>query len=155
MAKPLNTLVSGNNANCKKAPIEWMDECQVAFDKLKELCTSTPILAYANYKKPFQLQTDANDFGLGVVLYQRDDNDHKRVTVFASRSLSNTEKNYPAHKLEFLALKRAITDRFHEYLYGGQFDVYTDNNPLTYILTSAKLDATGQRWVASLANYDF
>ena len=46
-------------------------------------------------------------------------------------------------------------DRFHEYLYGGQFDVYTDNNPLTYILTLAKLDATGQRWVASLANYDF
>ena len=46
-------------------------------------------------------------------------------------------------------------DRFHKYLYGGQFDVYTDNNPLTYILTSAKLDATGQRWVASLANYDF
>ena len=45
--------------------------------------------------------------------------------------------------------------RFHEYLYGGQFDVYTDNNPLTYILTSAKLDATGQCWVASLANYDF
>ena len=46
-------------------------------------------------------------------------------------------------------------DRFHEYLYGGQFDVYTDNNPLTYILPSAKLDATAQRWVASLANYDF
>ena len=46
-------------------------------------------------------------------------------------------------------------DRFHEYQYGGQFDVYTDNNPLTYILTSAKLDATGQCWVTSLANYDF
>ena len=54
-----------------------------------------------------------------------------------------------------MALKWTITDRFHEYLYDGQFDVYTDNNPLTYILTSAKLDATGQRWVASLANYDF
>ena len=155
VAKPFNTLVSGNNANCKKAPIKWTDECQVTFDKLKELCTSTPILAYANYKKPFQLQTDASDFGLGAVLYQRDNNDHKRVIAFASHSLSNTEKNYPAHKLEFLALKWAIMDRFHEYLYGGQFDVYTDNNPLTYILTSAKLDATGQRWVASLANYDF
>ena len=70
VAKPLNTLVSGNNANHKKAPIEWTDECQVTFDKLKELCTSTPILAYANYKKPFQLQTDASDFGLGAVLYQ-------------------------------------------------------------------------------------
>ena len=125
VAKPLNTLVSGNNANCKKALIEWTDECQVAFDTLKELCTSTPILAYANYKKPFQLQTDASDFGLGAVLYQRDDNNHQRVIAFASRSLSNTEKNYPAHKLEFLTLKWAITDRFHEYLYGGQFDVYT------------------------------
>ena len=155
VAKPLNTLVSGNNANCKKAPTEWIDECQVAFDKLKELCTSTPILAYANCKKPFQLQTDASDFGLGAVLYQQDDNNRQRVIAFASHSLSNTEKNYPAHKLELLALKWAIMDRFHEYLYGGQFDVYTDNNPLTYILTSAKLDATGQRWVASLANYDF
>ena len=41
------------------------------------------------------------------------------------------------------------------YLYGGEFEVYTDNNPLTYILTTAKLDATGQRWVASLTNYNF
>ena len=57
--------------------------------------------------------------------------------------------------MEFLALKSSITERFHEYLYGGHFEVYTDNNPLTYILTSAKLDATGQRWVVSLANYNF
>ena len=148
MARPLNLLVSGDNANCKRALIKWTEECQAAFDKLKELCTSTPILAYANYKKPFQLQTDASDLGLGAILYQRDDKNHQRVIAFASRSLSNTERNYPVHKLEFLALKWAITDRFHEYLYGGQFDVYTDNNPLTYILTSAKLDATGQRWVA-------
>ena len=139
----------------KRALIKWTEECQAAFDKLKELCTSTPILTYANYKKPFQLQTDASDLGLGAVLYQRDDKNHQRVIAFASRSLSNTERNYPAHKLEFLALKWAITDRFHKYLYGGQFDVYTDNNPLTYILTSTRLDATGQRWVASLANYDF
>ena len=48
-----------------------------------------------------------------------------------------------------------MTERFHEYLYGGDFDVYTDNNPLTYVLTSAKLDATGQRWIACLANYNF
>ena len=111
--------------------------------------------SHPDYKKPFQLQIDASDLGLGAVLYKVDDNKHQRVIAYASRSLSNTERNYPAHKLEFLALKWAVTDRFHEYLYGGQFDVYTDNNPLTYILTSAKLDATGQRWVASLANYDF
>ena len=155
VARPLNLLVSGGNANRKKMLIEWTEECQIVFDKLKDLCTSTPILAYANYHKPFQLQTDASDLGLGAVLYQKDENDHQRVIAFASRSLSNTERNYPAYKLEFLALKWAITDQFYEYLYGGQFDVYTDNNPLTYVLTSAKLDATGQRWVASLANYDF
>ena len=48
-----------------------------------------------------------------------------------------------------------ITDQFHEYLYGGTFDVYTDNNPLTYILTSANLDVVGQHWVASLGPYNF
>ena len=54
-----------------------------------------------------------------------------------------------------MALKWAITDQFHKYLYGGTFEVHSDNNPLTYVLTTAKLDATGQRWVASLANYNF
>ena len=48
-----------------------------------------------------------------------------------------------------------MTERFHEYLYGGEFEVYMDNNPLTYILTTPKLDVTEQRWVASLANYNF
>ena len=49
----------------------------------------------------------------------------------------------------------AVTDRFHEYLYGGTFDVFTDNNLLTYILTTAKLDAMGHKWVASLGPYNF
>ena len=71
------------------------------------------------------------------------------------RTLSKSERNYDTHKLEFLALKWLIMERFHEYWYGGHFEVYTDNNPLTYILTTAKLDATRQRWVASLANYNF
>ena len=155
VAQPLNVLISGDNANHKKSLVKWNPECQQAFDQLKDLCTKTPILAYTNYKKPFQLQTDASDLGLCAILYQNDSHDHQRVIAYASHSLSNTERNYPVHKLEFLALKWAVTDRFHEYLYSGQFDVYTDNNPLTYILTSAKLDAAGQRWVTSLANYDF
>ena len=57
--------------------------------------------------------------------------------------------------LEFLALKWAVTDQFHEYLHRGNFDAYTDNNSLTYILTSAKLDAVGQCWVAAFADYNF
>ena len=112
-------------------------------------------MAYANYKKEFQLHTDASELGLGGVLYQRDDQGNQRVIAYASQSLTQTERNYPVHKLEIVALKWAVMDRFHEYFYGGKFDVYTDNNPLTYILTSTKLDACGQRWVASLASYDF
>ena len=58
--------------------------------------------------------------------------------------------------MEFLALKWAVCEKFHEYLYGSNlFEVYADNNPLTYVLSSAKLDACGQRWVAKLANYNF
>ena len=78
-----------------------------------------------------------------------------RVIAYASRSLKPAERNHPAHKLEFLALKWAITDKFHDYLYGANFEVITDNNPLAYVLTSAKLDASGHLWVAALANYNF
>ena len=88
-------------------------------------------------------------------MYQTQEDGTQRVIAYASRSLSKTERNYDAHKLELLALKWSVTECFHGYLYGGKFDVYTDNNPLTYVLTTAKLDATGQRWIASLANYDF
>ncbi|KAM8977315.1 multidrug and toxin extrusion protein 2-like [Pelodytes ibericus] len=59
------------------------------------------------------------------------------------------------HKLEFLALKWAIVDKLHDYLYGATFEVRTDNNPLTYIQTTAKLDATGHRWLAALSSYSF
>ena len=93
--------------------------------------------------------------GLGAVLYQIQNDGTTRAIAYASRTLSKAEKNYNAHKLEFLALKWAITNRFHEYLYGGNFEVFTDNNPLTFLLTTAKLHATGQKWVVSLTNYNF
>ena len=112
-------------------------------------------MAYANYTKPFKLHTDASENGLGAVLYQKQDDGMESLIAYVSRTLSKSEQNYDAHKLELLALKWSITERFHEYLYGGHFEVYTDNNPLTYILTTAKLDTTGQRWVVSLANYNF
>ena len=122
---------------------------------MKQLCSQTPILAYAYYEKPFKLHTDASENGLGAVLYWRQGKDTDCIIAYASQTSSKSERNYDAHKLEFLALKWSVTERFQEYLYSGHFEVYTDNNPLTYILTTAKLDAAGQRWVASLANYNF
>lgn len=103
---------------------------------------------------PFELDTDASNTGLEAVLYQKSPTGNKVISN-ASRSLTPSEKNYPSFKLEFLTLKWAITDKFSDNLTGNKFTVYTDNNPLTHILTSAKLDATGQRWASSLADYNF
>ena len=74
--------------------------------------------------------------------------------------MNETEQRYHSNKQEFLTLKWAVTEQFHEYLspYGknrNKFVVRTDNNPLTYIFSSANLDAAGQRWVDCLASYNF
>ena len=123
-------MISGENASRKHNPIKWDLECQTAFDQLKELGTTTPILPYADFTKPFKLYTDASVLGLGAVLYQVHEGIEK-VISYASRFLTQSETKYPVHKLEFLCLKWAITEEFNEYLYGNTFDVYTDNNPLT------------------------
>ena len=146
--------MEGTSHQENKFKVHWGPEQQEAFETSQRLCTETPILAYADFKAPFILHTDASSDGLGAVLYQNQD-DQRRVIAYASRSLSPSERNYPAYKLKFLILKSAITDKFHEYLYGAEFQVFTDSNPLTYILTTAKLDAIGHRWVAALSNYTF
>ena len=147
--------MSGENLGKTKAAIKWDSKCQQAFDDLKALCTTVPILMYTNFSKPFKLHTDACGMGLGAVLYQTQEDGTEAVIAYASRSLSKAESHYPAHKLEFLTLKWAVVEKFHEYLYGLTFDIHTDNNLLTYVLTTTKLDAASHCWVASLANYNF
>ncbi|XP_053878901.1 uncharacterized protein LOC128834319 [Malaclemys terrapin pileata] len=158
IVKPLNDLTRGYQSNKNKSRTKnkrrWDERCERAFQEIISRLTHAPILVFADPSKPFILHTDASLEGLGAVLYQEVEGKHKPV-AFASRGLSDSETRYPIHKLEFLALKWAITEKFRNYLYGAQFQVWTDNNPLTYVLTSAKLDATGQRWVAALASYEF
>ena len=158
VARPLHDVTAGTATGKKgkkpQAKFFWGEAQQTAFDRLKSLLTSAPVLAYANSQKPFILHTDASTESLGAVLLQTQEG-KERVIAYASRGLNSAERHYPAHKLEFLALKWAVTDKFHDYLYGNKFVVKTDNNPLTYVLTSAKLDATGHRWIAQLANYNF
>ena len=159
IAKPLYQLTKGLESQTKKTAkktfIKWGEKEKESFKTLKEACTTAPILAYPDYSLPFILHTDSSTDGLGAVLYQKQE-EGTRVIAYASRALTASEANYAPHKLEFLALKWAVTDKFKEYLYRGNwFEVYTDNNPLTYILSTAKLDACGQRWVADLANFNF
>ena len=111
------------------------------------------MLGFANPKLPYVLHTDASTTGLGAALYEQEG--VMRVIAYASRGLSKSESRYPAHKLEFLALKWAVSEKFADYLYGISFAVVTDSNPLTYLLTTAKLDATSYRWLSSLSNFRF
>ena len=162
LSRPLYDLTKGLESHSKKLAkrtyVEWTEKEEQAFLALKEACTSAPVLGYPDYSIPFILHTDSSTDGLGAVLYQQqgESKDDIRVIAYASRSLTTSEINYAPNKLEFLALKWVVTDKFKEYLYGeNKFEVYTDNNPLTYILTTAKLDACGQRWVTDLANFNF
>ncbi|KAJ8007789.1 hypothetical protein DPEC_G00097840 [Dallia pectoralis] len=132
----------------------WTSACQASFDTIIGKLTTAPILGFADPKLPYILHTDASTSGLGAALYQEQQG-QKRVVAYASRGLSKCESRYPAHKLEFLALKWAVTEKFQDYLYGNMFFAVTDSNPLTYILTSAKLDATSYRWLAALSTFDF
>lgn len=159
ITKPLTDLLPPTTTKRNAKPKhtkqwKWEQEQEDTFNLLKDILTSPPILAYPEFQNPFELHTDASGKGLGAILYQTQNNE-KKVIAYASRSLSKAEKNYSAFKLEFLALKWAVTEKFSDYLLNNQFTVYTDNNPLTHILTSAKLDATGQRWASALGQYNF
>ena len=105
VAQPLHRLSLGENAGKKKAAIQWDDRCQQAFDDLKRLCTTAPILAYADFTQPFKLHNDACGSGLRAVLYQTCQDDTDAVIAYASRSVTKAKSHYPAQKLEFLAHK--------------------------------------------------
>ena len=148
---------SGKSGYDKKRRITWSAELQRLVDDVIDTLQSPVVMAYPDFDGPFILNCDASGYGLGAILYQEQD-DKMRVISYASRTLTDAENNYHLHsgKLEFLALKWSVTEKFSDYLgHGSKFTVFTDNNPLTYVMTSAKLNATGMRWVGELADYDF
>ena len=143
----------------KKKTVAWTSELQALVNEVIDILQSPAVMAFPDFESPFILNTDASGVGLGAVLYQKQGEEKlNKVISYASRTLSPAEQNYHLHsgKLEFLALKWAVTEKFADYLgHGAKSTIYTDNNPLTYVMTSAKLNATGMRWVSDLSGYDF
>ena len=119
------------------------EEALKAFEELKQACMQSPVLALAAYTKDFLLETDASKEGLGAVLSQKQEDGWFHPVAFGTWAITTHEKNYHSTKLEFLALKWAIMEHFKEYLLYQPFLVRTDNNPLTYIMPTPNLDATG------------
>ena len=160
IAAPLYDLTSKDNKDKKSEHVNLSPEAQEAFDCLKAACLQAPILAFPDFNKPFLLETDASRRGLGAVLSQKQADGRYHPMTYASHMMNDTEQRYHSNKQEFLALKWAITEQFHEYLLPywknrNEFVVHTDNNPLTNIFSSANLDAAGQWWVVHLTSYNF
>ena len=116
---------------------------------------NSPVLAFANYTKDFLPKMDASKEGLGAVLSLRQEDGQFHQVAYGSWALTTHEKNYHSTKLEFLMLKWAITEHLKEYLLYQPFLLKTDNNPLTYIMTTPNLDATGHQWVGALSKFNF
>ena len=154
IAKPLNDILEGEASKMKCEAVTLPPEALEAFEQLKMCCMMASILAFVDFEKEFQMETDASSEGLGAMLSQKQPDGKWHPVAFGSLELKGGEAKYHSSKLEFLALKWAITEQFQEYLQYRPFTVLTDNNPLTYILTTPNLDALGHRWVAALTSYN-
>lgn len=164
IAAPLHALLqdTGSGKKRKKATrsgcgIEaWDSSCDGAFDELKRKLTTAPILGHPDFTQPYILEVDASHLGLGAILSQNQESG-KVVLGYASRSLRRNERNmdnYSSRKLELLALKWAVTEKYRDLLLGAKIFAYTDNDPLSFLQTTAKLSATETRWVGDLASFD-
>ena len=139
----------------KTGPMQLPPEVREAVRMLKEKILTSPLLAFLDFAKPFLLEMDASKEGLGAILSQQQDDGRFHPVTFGSRSLMPAKRNYHSSKLEFLVLKWGVMEHFREYLAYTPFKVKTDNNPLTYVLTTPNLDATGHCWVGALASFEF
>lgn len=166
IAKPLFALTAGQKRKGrggrsagtfrKLTAVDWSPACEEAFHRLKRELLNCAVLAHPDFSRPFILSVDASLDGLGAVLSQLPaGGDKARPIAFASKALSKSQQRYPAYRLEFMALKWSVSEKFSHWLKGHDFTVWTDNNPLTHILTKPKLDAYEQRWVDKLSAYNF
>ena len=139
IARPLHQLT------CKGAPFAWSQECQTAFLDLKSKLTTAPVLAYPRFDRDFTLETDASIQGLGAVLSQVQDDSRLHPVAYASRALSESEKNYSVTELETLAVVWALS-HYHHYLYGNSVTVQTDHAAVKAVLETPNPTGKHARW---------
>ena len=121
VSKPITELLKN------QVKFVWSSDCEEAFQTLKRLLTTAPVLAQPEIEKPFDVYCDASGIGLGCVLMQEG-----RVIAYASRQLKQHEEHYPTHDLELAAVVHALKIWWH-YLLGNTCHIYTDHKSLKYI----------------------
>lgn len=143
LAAPLTLLTR------KGVRYNWNENCEKSFQELKSCLTSAPVLSLPSEGGNFVIYSDACGVGLGCVLMQQG-----KVIAYASRQLKAHEKNYPTHDLEMAAIIFALKIWRH-YLYGEQFEIFTDHKSLKYIFTQKDLNLRQRRWMEYMKDYDF
>ena len=140
-------------------PWRWDKEQQVAFEKIKEMLIAPNLLVHFDENKPLMLSCDASPYGVGAVLSHLMDNQSDKPIAYASRSLSTVERKYSQLDKEALAILFGVS-KFHHYLYGRHFIIYSDHKPLMHIFNQSKAvpvmaSARLQRWALTLSSYHY
>ncbi|MCG8045580.1 MAG: RNase H-like domain-containing protein, partial [Candidatus Thiodiazotropha endolucinida] len=147
VAKPLTKLTE------KDQKFSWTNECSEAFEKLKHMLMTAPVLAHPDFSKPFILDTDASNQAIGAVLSQKIEN-KERVVAYASRTLSKSERKYCVTRKELLALV-FFTKYFRHYLYGREFTARTDHSSLRWLMNFKNPEGQVARWLELLSSFNF
>jgi hypothetical protein len=142
LVKPITSLLKND------IKFNWSSKCNEAFEQLKTLLTTAPVLAQPDITKPFDVYCDASGSGLGCVLMQED-----RVIAYASRQLRRHEEHYPTHDLELATVVHALKIWRH-YMLGNICHIYTDHKSLKYIFTESELNMRQRRWLELIKDYE-
>ncbi|CAN6711729.1 unnamed protein product [Malus baccata var. baccata] len=136
----------------KDVVFDFNEECEKAFNHLKEMLTSAPIIVPPDWSLPFELMCDASDYALGAVLGQRKE-ERPHVIYYASRILNDAQLNYSTTEKELLAVVFAL-DKFRSYLLGTKVIIYTDHAALKYLFTKKEAKPRLIRWMLLLQEFD-
>ena len=149
IASPLNRLTQ------KDMPFVWDENCENAFQTIKEQLMSSPVLAFPEPNGDYILYTDASDVGVGAVLVQEDGEGEERVISYASKAFSGSEKNWTTTKKEAYAVVWAL-QYFHPYVYGRKVVIYTtDHKALKWLKNVNHPNGKLARWILKLEEYDY
>lgn len=150
IAAPITQLLHDKK---KGQAVSWTSEAQEAFEKIKVLITSAPVLASPDFSQPFYIQTDASDVGVGCVLFQKLDGVEHPV-AFASRSLTKAERKYSPTERELIGIIFGI-EKFRGYVEGTGFTVITDCASLQWLHRLREPTGRLSRWCLRLSQFTF
>lgn len=148
IVSPITDLLRG------KGRFSWTTEAQEAFDELKTMMTTAPVLRHPDFSRPFTIQCDASQVGIGSVLFQNDDEGNEHPIAFMSKKLNAAQRNYSVTELECLAAVTAIK-RFRGYVEGMKFKVITDHASLKWLMSQRDLTGRLARWSLKLQGFEF